>query len=124
MARKTPTGVRKIVVSITMLVLLAVLFISTWRATHSAMVVALVGIWCVLFVIAPAILLRRLMRSGALRPPGRRLMVLSWAVLAVFTLVLAGFEIVTGAGPGSWMMTLLATTGFAGAALAARREYS
>jgi hypothetical protein len=124
MERKTPACIRRVVVSIAILVLLAVLFISTWRATHSTMVVALVGIWCTLFVVAPAILLKRLMRSGALRPPGRRVMVWSWAVLAVYTLVLAGFEIVTGAGPASWMMTLLATTGFSGAALAARREFS
>ena len=106
------------------MVLVAILLISTFRASQSVLITVLAGVLCVLFIIAPSILLNRLFGRGVLKPPGKRVMVWSYAVLTVYTLALAGFEISTGAEPGSWGMTLVATAGFLGAALAARREFS
>ncbi len=116
-------GQRSIWVTLALLVLVTILLVSTYRASHSVLITVLAGVGCVVFIIAPSILLNRLFGRGVLQPPGKRLMVLSYAVLTVYTLALAGFEISTGAGPGAWGITLVAAAGFLGAALAARREF-
>lgn len=124
MTTKKQNGMKTVVTGIAILVLLAILFTVTWRTTHSVLVVALVAAWCVLFIIVPTVLLKRSIRSGSLDPPRRRLMVLSWAGLAAYALFLAVFEFATGAGPASWGLTLIATLGFLGASLSARREFA
>ena len=124
MATESRGGPRKIWVTLALMVLVAILLISTYRASQSVLITVLAGVWCLLFIIVPSILLNRLFGREVLKPPGKRVMVLSYAVLTVYTLALAGFEISTGAAPGSWGITFVAAGGFLGAVLAARREFS
>ncbi|MBD3866923.1 MAG: hypothetical protein IFK94_02270 [Acidobacteria bacterium] len=124
MAKERRYGKRTVWVSLTLLVLVTILLGSTYRASQSVLVTALVAAWCVLFVVAPSVLLRRLYSKGVLSPPRARFMVMTYAGLTVYTMILAGLEIFTGAGPGSWGMTFLAAAGFLGASLTARREFA
>ncbi len=116
-------SIKKRSVAFALLVLATILFLVSWRATHSVPVLAAVAAWCLFGILLPSVLLNKKIRSGSIAPPGRRWVAGLWFGMAVYTLALAVFQILTGSSFTDWGLTLLATGSCVFAALMARREY-
>ena len=69
MATLQTGSIKKRAVAFALLVLTTILFLVSWRTTHSVPVLAVVAAWCLFGILLPSVLLNRKIRSGSIAPP-------------------------------------------------------